>query len=418
MRRINYFTRQFFQFSLLFVTLVMTGCSKHQEKALQNPVLNFTGADTGLDVTIKGTAGDPDGKITQVTIEWGDNTTNNLAETDFADFEVTHTYPGPSVYRIKATATDNDGLTATDSLSVIVDYKETSLEGIKPAMFKVSDKEYLVLTINLHTYQETRQNEKLNMITDLIGKMDVDFIAFQECAQNKAVAIFTGIIREDNMALVISQRIKEKYHIEYNFAWNWSHYGWNVWEEGVAVLSKHPVVQSDDRYISSETGTGSITSRKVIYASCLTQAGLFNIFSAHTHWRTSAADEEQNNQIKNIRLMVTEKESTAPGCVSFVCGDFNGNPTSDYPWSEGYNTMMKGGVYSDTFLEIYPDANLKPAQSMYNTIGGDFPGRIDYIFMKKDGRYRIASSQIIFTTDVVGEVSDHFGVLTKVGLVQ
>jgi maltose 6'-phosphate phosphatase len=290
----------------------------------------------------------------------------------------------------------------------------TKLEGIKTTMFKSSGNEFLILTINLHTYQETRQNEKLNMIADVIGKMNIDFICFQECAQNRYAAITEGIIREDNMALVISKKIMEKYNIDYHFVWNWSHYGWDVWEEGVAVLSRYPVIQSVDRYVSSYTGTGNITSRKVIYASCQAPGGLFNIFSAHTHWRTSLSDEEQNNQINNIKSMVAEKGSSAPDLVSFVCGDFNGNPTSEYPWSEGYNMMMKTNDYSDTFLEIYADANLKPAQSVYNTIGGDFPGRIDYIFMKKNVHFKVTDSQIIFTNDVVGKVSDHFGVLTKV----
>lgn len=142
--------------------------------------------------------------------------------------------------------------------------------------------------------------------------------------------------------------------------------------------------------------------------------GRINIFSAHTHWRTSETDEEQNNQINNIKSMVEEKELLSMDAITFVAGDFNVNPTSDYPWSEGYFTMMENGDYTDTFLEIYPDANNKPAQSQYNTIGGDFPGRIDYIFMKNNDRFEVVESQIIFTGDVVGRVSDHYGVLTKV----
>ncbi|NOR88589.1 MAG: hypothetical protein GQ527_13375, partial [Bacteroidales bacterium] len=92
----------------------------------------------------------------------------------------------------------------------------------------------------------------------------------------------------------------------------------------------------------------------------------------------------------------------------------NGNPTSDYPWSEGYNTMMENNDYWDSFFEIYPDANDKPAQSIYHTVGGDFPGRIDYIFIKKNDHIQILDSQIVFKTDVVGVVSDHYGVLTKI----
>ena len=111
--------------------------------------------------------------------------------------------------------------------------------------------------------------------------------------------------------------------------------------------------------------------------------------------------------------MVAENESWHFGALSVVCGDFNGNPTSDYPWSEGYNTLVKVDVFQDTFFKIYPDANNTPAQAIYNTIGGDLPGRIDYIFMKKNARLQVVDSQIIFTEDIIGRVSDHFGVLTK-----
>ncbi|MCK7534287.1 MAG: hypothetical protein MZV63_26355 [Marinilabiliales bacterium] len=196
----------------------------------------------------------------------------------------------------------------------MLNYKETSLENIKESMFKLSDNEYLILTINLHTYQETRQNEKFNLLTDVIGKMDIDFIAFQECAQHNQATITEGIIREDNMALVISNRLKEKFNVDYNFVWHWAHYGWSVWEEGVAVLSKHPLIETDNRYVSTSTSINSITSRKVIYGSYQLGVDRIHIFSAHTHWRTSETDEEQNNQIKKIKLMVNEKETLSPGC--------------------------------------------------------------------------------------------------------
>ena len=369
--------------SMVFMILLLNNCAKDPETVNQKPYLGITDFSDGLKVTIKGSATDPDGTITGVTIDWGDKNNGQLTGNEFSGFEVIHIYKDPATYTIIITARDNEGDTTVRTVNVTPNFKETSLEGLKTTMFKTSANEYLILTINLHTYQEPQQNEKFNIITDLIGKMDIDFIAFQECAQNKYSVITEGIIREDNMALIISKRIKEKYNTDYHFVWNWSHYGWNEWEEGVAVLSRYPVIHSEDRYISSNTSTGSITSRKVIYASCQAPGGLFNVFSAHTHWRTSISDEEQNSQINKIKSMVEEKESSAPDVVSFVCGDFNGNPTSDYPWSEGYNTMMRANDYSDTFLEIYPDANQKPAQSIYNTVAGDLPGRIDYIFMKK-----------------------------------
>jgi maltose 6'-phosphate phosphatase len=403
---------------LAFALLLFAGCAKDPGQVNQIPVLHVDTVYDGLKVTVTGSASDADGTVAGITINWGDKVVNQLVAGQVAAFEVSHIYAEPGTWQIMVTARDDAGDSSFRSITVSPEFRETSLANIKSGLYKSSANEYLILTINLHTYQESRQAEKLNMIADVIGKMDVDFIAFQECAQNKASAIINGIIREDNMADLITRRIMEKYAVNYHYVWNWAHYGWSVWEEGVAVLSKYPVIASEDRYVSTSTGTGSITSRKVMFASCNAPGGLVNMFSAHTHWRTSLSDEEQNNQVNRIKSMVTEKEMPAPDAVSFVCGDFNGNPTSDFPWSEGYNTMMKTSDYADSFLEIYPDANQKPAQSIYNTIGGELPGRIDYIFVKKDPRLTVLESQIIFTGNVVGVVSDHFGMISKVRVIE
>ena len=406
----------------LFFTLVtlclFAGCADDEAPGNQKPILEISPESDGLTTTLKGKISDPDGSVANVFVDWGDTKSGYLVYIDFAAISVTHTYPNPAIYNIRMVAYDNLGDSTIQSFTVNIDFRETSLAGIQQSMYKVLPNEYLVLTVNLHTYQEANQKEKFVLIADVIGKMGVDFVAFQECAQNKTTPVTTGIIRGDNMALLISDRVKEKYSTDYNFVWNWAHYGWTVWEEGIAILSKYPLVNTDERYISTYTGTADISSRKVIFGSYQTPNGLFNLFSAHTYWRLTETDEEQNNQIKKIKSMATEKGSTIYSTPTMICGDFNGNPTSDYPWSEGYNTMMKNNEYTDTFLDIYPNANNKPAQSNYNTVGGDFPGRIDYIFMKNNSHLRVIDSQILFTKDVVGLVSDHFGVLTKVAFVE
>ncbi len=399
---------------ILVFLLSFSGCDKDQASGNQKPQIAINPVNEGLQITLKGAITDTDGSISNVVIHWGDNKSEYVMYSDFAALEVSHIYPDPATYSIKVVAFDNENDSTVESFSVNVNFKETSLAGIKESMFKVSENEYLILTLNMHTYQETRQNEKFNLITDVIGKMNVDFVAFQECAQNKSAEITSGIIREDNMAMVVSQRLKTKYNAEYNFVWNWAHYGWTVWEEGVAILSRYHPINSEDRYISTYTGTSDITSRKVIYGSYQTANGVFNIFSAHTHWRLSETDEEQNKQIRKIKSMAVEKWALTTDSLAFICGDFNGNPTSDYPWSEGYFTMMQNDEYTDTFLHVYPEANNKLAQSIYNTIGGDFPGRIDYIFMKNNPHFKAIDSQIIFTNEIVGTVSDHYGVLTKI----
>ena len=139
--------------------------------------------------------------------------------------------------------------------------------------------------------------------------------------------------------------------------------------------------------------------------------GQINIFSSHLHWRKTLTDQEQNNQIRKMQAMVDEKLTA--NSSSFVAGDFNVNPTSDAPWSEGYFTMIDNGNYVDSYLMVNTDANNKPAQSQHHTVLGSFPGRIDYIFMKSNPDFEVVDSQIIFTPDIIGVVSDHYGVITK-----
>ncbi len=397
----------------LFLTIQFSGCGKDQN---EKPMLHLMHDANGLEVTITGSVVDTDGTMSEVVIAWGEKGLSKKIEANFSDLNESHVYKEPADYSITITAKDQAGDSTTQVINLSLDFKETSLEGIRQTMFKTADGEYLFLTINLHTYQEKQQGEKFHLLTDVIGKMGIDFIAFQECAQHKSATVVDGIVRDDNMALIIANNLKEKYNIDYNFTWDWAHYGWNVWEEGSATLAKYPLIETDSRYISASTGTGSIISRKVVYGSYeVPTIGRINLFSAHTHWRTSEGSEEQNNQIRNIQSMAVEKESTITGDVTtFVCGDFNVNPTSGFPWSEGYNTMVKNNDYTDSFLKANPDANNRPAQSKYNTIGGSFPGRIDYIFIKDTNKFEVIDSQIIFKNDVVGKVSDHFGVITKV----
>ena len=398
----------------LLISIIVLGCKKEEAPSNNAPILEVYAEVNGLQTHLTGQASDVDGTISAGMINWGDGTQSSLNSVQTETIDKLHTYDEEGVYEIIVEASDNDNASTSNTFTVNLSYGATSLDGINADLFKTSSDEYLILTLNMHTYQESQQDHKLQMISDIIGLMDIDFIAFQECAQHQSTPDIGNGIHADNMALIIRDLVSDTYAVDYNFSWDWAHYGWSVWEEGVAVMSKHTLLDTDSRYVSTSTSTGSITSRKVIYGSYQVPQGQINLFSAHTHWRLSETDEEQNEQIQNIKDMVIEKETLAPGSLSLVSGDFNANPTSEYPWSEGYNTMMAGGEYWDSFLEVNPEANTTPPLSIYNTIGGTFPGRIDYNFIRYHPDYNVMASQIIFTTSVVGPVSDHFGVLSKI----
>ncbi|OHD24910.1 MAG: hypothetical protein A2086_03805 [Spirochaetes bacterium GWD1_27_9] len=283
-------------------------------------------------------------------------------------------------------------------------------------MQKKSNNEIMILTLNMHTYQETNQDAKFNMIAKLINDLTIDLIAFQECAQKNNTEILTGKIRTDNMAYIITKKLKDNYALDYYYVWDWSHYGFSVYEEGVAVISKYPITSSESRYISTNTSKNDITSRIAMMGTTnIPSIGNINFFSAHTHWMTSSTDTEHNSQVLKIKQFVTDKDTTGDVStdLSIVCGDYNCNAANILPWVTPYNTMVANNDFIDTFLSANPKANDKPQQAIYDTVKGDYPGRIDYIFMKNNVKFSVVNSMIVFKPDIVGTVSDHYGVITK-----
>ena len=304
-------------------------------------------------------------------------------------------------------------LTSTGDITDLTTDAKGILTTFDSTKNKKSPEELIVLTLNLHTYQETAQDEKFDIIVKAIAEYDVDLIAFQECAQKKDSPFIDGstTIRNDNMAYIITKRLKQYYNLDYDFKWDWAHYGWSVYEEGVAVVSKHPITASQSTWISTSASTSSIISRKAVYSSVThPDFGRINLFSAHLHWRTTI-NNDQTIQIQNLQKFVND--NTGDSVATFVCGDFNMQPTEYAPWDEGYNAMTDSGEFIDTFYVYNPAANDMPEQSKYDTVKGDTPGRIDYIFMNKLAQFTVISSQIIFTPAILGTVTDHYGVLTR-----
>lgn len=282
---------------------------------------------------------------------------------------------------------------------------------------KQGEYEILVLTLNLHTYQEEDALAKLNYVADVIAYLDIDLIAFQECAQHKDSPIIKNNIRKDNMAHIISSRLKKKYKKNYTYSWDWAHYGWNVWEEGVAVVSKTPLLHQGSQYISLARTTKLIDSRKVVYMSTDIPAfGTVDLYSAHLSWRKSETDQEQNQQVQRLLAYVnmssslpSEEDPLLRTAYPIICGDFNMSSTAPAPFNEGYTLMTN--EYVDTYALIHPEANIPKKSLPHKTIADR--GRIDFIFIPQNAPLEVLDSSIIFKEKGLGLVSDHQGVLTR-----
>lgn len=289
-----------------------------------------------------------------------------------------------------------------------------------------------ILTLNLHTYQESKSagTDERDLTSDMakqriesygpifdriaagIDALDPDIICFQEVAEwpdraadDPESVAFGGT--DSNMVRQILSRLGD---LRYHYTMDWSHYGWQVWMEGSAILSKYPIAYSDSRFISSP-GTGrheSWRSRNVPTATIdVPVIGDVAVYSVHAGWWDDPKEPAQA-QFQRLFDWVGELDESTP--TTILCGDFNapaGGPA--------YRFVTTGTGFSDQYLIANPDG-------MYDaTIGGDADGweanrtdqRIDYILMNDEAPLSVSSARRVFTKADFGRVSDHVGIYAE-----
>ncbi|SJM90473.1 Endonuclease/exonuclease/phosphatase [Crenothrix polyspora] len=262
--------------------------------------------------------------------------------------------------------------------------------------YSASHKPLAVMILNLHCYQEDNQDDKFSQIAKAIDDLAVDVVCFQEAAElwNDGAGDWNT-----NAAKIINDRLDKPYYI---YA-NWSHLGFDKYREGVAILSRYPLPETEARYVSETNDVYSIHSRKVVMAQVqVPYMGLVNIFSAHLSWW----EDGFAHQFENLHGWAAEKHDNHV-VGTLLCGDFNISPGS-----QGYQLVMDSNDYGDQFLIANsPDVTQKIFQVndpyWQHQPVDDY--RIDYIFMHKTSVLKVCSGRVLFTDTDYGKVSDHCG---------
>lgn len=237
-----------------------------------------------------------------------------------------------------------------------------------------------ILTLNLHCYQEDRQDEKFSQIAKAIQELQIDVVCLQEVGEpwNNGRGDWNS-----NAAKLIRDRLGESYAIHSD----WSHLGFDQYREGTAILSRYPFVVKGAKYVSSMQDVYDIHARKVVMAQIhVPYFGAVNVFSVHLSWWQNGFRE----QFENLRRWA-ESEQTPNVAATFLCGDFNNAANS-----EGYTLLSR--EYEDQFFR----ANAQRLNRADDR-------RIDYLLMKKGAAFRVRTAYQLFTDNDYGPVSDHEG---------
>lgn len=255
-----------------------------------------------------------------------------------------------------------------------------------------------LLTLNTHSWIEENQYEKLKHIAKTIVEKGYDIIALQEVNQSIEANVKFDNIKEDNFALKLLEEIEALGNTEYSFIWDYSHIGYDKYEEGVAILTKHKINKKESFFISKGEDQTYWKTRKIIKCEIEYNNQPIDIYSCHLGWWEDTEEPFEYQCNKLIETMDNEK-------LNIFMGDFN---NSAFVENEGYSYVIKKGLYDSYNMAVNKDQGV--------TLIGEAAGwdenkdelRIDLILLNKE--VEVKSSYTIFNGENKDIVSDHYGV--------
>lgn len=273
-----------------------------------------------------------------------------------------------------------------------------------------------ILTLNSFSWMSENPQEKLEQLANAIFEERFDVIAMQEVNQSIGAAeislevlkqssyIFADEavkIKEDNYALALVEKLN-KLGLNYSWTYTPNHIGYDRFDEGVAILSAHNILEVKDFYISKAKEHSDIKTRKILGANISINGNNKWFFSIHMGWWDDKTDpfKEQWNTLQDKLKVYQDKEI-------YLMGDFN------VPYevrNQGYDLIIGDHAWFDT----HPSAKISDSGKTvikkidgWRESDGDPSMKIDYIF--KNQSSDIISSKVIFDGKKYPIVSDHFG---------
>ena len=257
-----------------------------------------------------------------------------------------------------------------------------------------------LLTINTHSLIEDNYEYKLDVFTEAIARLRPDVIAMQEVNQTASapvVGLGDGFyIRSDNHAYAVCRRLYDK-GINYSCIWRGIKRSYDIFEEGVAILSRKPISETDTFVMSNTQDIKNWHSRRALGVKIADKW----FYSVHMG-RFDDAEDSFSGQWQRFLICTEIKQNV------WVMGDFNCNAHG-----EGYDTVINSGWHDSYYAADEHDDGI--------TVKGNIDGwrdckngdmRIDYIF--SNSKQNVKSSHVIFNGKNENIVSDHFGIMVEV----
>ncbi|MGL4762833.1 MAG: endonuclease/exonuclease/phosphatase family protein [Sarcina sp.] len=256
-----------------------------------------------------------------------------------------------------------------------------------------------ILTLNCHSWQEENQLEKIKYLASVLAKKKYDVIALQEVSQSiKSKYIDSEkILKEDNFVVILISELKKIGCNDYNLFWDYGKIGYDVFEEGIAILSRHKIIDTQSKYVSKSESIENWRSRKIIKINLDYKGKKVCVCSCHLGWWDDENEPLKKQVDKLCDFIENDKE-----CI--VLGDFNSEADVR---AQGYDYILEKGL-----MDTYKMAKEKCAGI---TVKGKIAGwesnvdkRIDIVFTNFESE--VVKSKVIFNGENEEVISDHYGV--------
>ncbi|MBF0710217.1 MULTISPECIES: endonuclease/exonuclease/phosphatase family protein [unclassified Gemella] len=254
-----------------------------------------------------------------------------------------------------------------------------------------------LLTVNVHSWQEDNQEKKIEILAKEIAEKDYDLVALQEVSQLKFKEENVNEINDDNYLVILFEKLKDLGCNKYNYYWSNSHTGYDIYDEGIAILTKLPVLEIDEFYCSRSTTVNSINSRKILRLCLEWKDKIIEAYSCHINLPT-ATDE---NQLENIQTILDRSKTKN---LKIFLGDFNTDAISR---KADYKAILDLGLIDTYNLAKSKDSGITVEKSIDGWSNHSEEKRLDYIFLSKEKE--VLSSSVIFNGKNKDIISDHFG---------
>jgi endonuclease/exonuclease/phosphatase family metal-dependent hydrolase len=261
-----------------------------------------------------------------------------------------------------------------------------------------------VLTLNLWGEQPPLER-RMALAVEWLRTYQPDLIALQEVRQTPSVP---------NQAATLAAALGMQYHFAVATPWGDG-------EEGLAILSRLPIVGRGDVELPHATEK---ERRILLWATVETPHGPLSAFTTHLNYRQTHG-QIREDQIVRLEEVVAGDPSPLP---KLLMGDFNATPDADeIRYLRGRRSVNNKRVYyQDAFALIRPGepgytwAAANPFTARMRWLERD--RRIDYIFVSSpnlDGRGMVLDARVALDApDPEGILpSDHYAVYAEVLIV-